>query len=74
MTTATSVIRRYREDNALTQQEMGARVGVTAATISRWEQGLREPRGTWRQRLAEVIGVPEAAIIESPSTSPGAPQ
>lgn len=64
MSSALSVIRRYRDANGLTQGQMGERVGVTAATISRWENAKREPRSEERRRLAEVIGVPVAELLE----------
>lgn len=60
---STSPIRRFRDDHKLTQADLGERVGVTAATISRWEQGLREPRGEQRRRLCEVIGIPVGKLL-----------
>ena len=38
--------RRIREAAAVTQSELGAAVGVTAACVSRWERGQRVPRGS----------------------------
>jgi transcriptional regulator with XRE-family HTH domain len=63
-------IRDYRDRNNLTQDELALRLGVTAATISRWEQRLREPRGADLQKLCSETGIPVAEIlgtIESPS-------
>lgn len=52
----------------LSQAEMGASVGVSAATVSRWLHGQRVPRGRaavrWARllrRLREEIGEPDAA-------------
>ena len=46
-----------RLDRRLTQRQVAERVGVAAADISGWEQGMRvSPRH--RQRLAEVLNIP----------------
>jgi transcriptional regulator with XRE-family HTH domain len=59
----THPIRDYRTRNDLTQGQLGERIGVTAATISRWEQRLREPRGDDLQRLCSATGIPVAEIL-----------
>ncbi len=41
-------LRRYRDEHNLTQKALGERLGVTGATILRWENGERLPRrGQW---------------------------
>lgn len=70
--TASSVIRQFRDRNGLTQDDLGERVGVAAATISRWEKGRREPRGKRLRKLSEVIGIPIAEILDAPSLDPAA--
>ncbi len=41
-------LRRYREENELTQEALGERLGVTGMTIYRWENGSRLPqRSQW---------------------------
>lgn len=37
-------IRELRKTLRLTMKELGVRVGVTEATVSRWEAGERHPR------------------------------
>lgn len=56
-------IRAYRDRNRLTQDQLAERLGVTAATVSRWEQRLREPRGTDLQKLCSETGIPVAEIL-----------
>lgn len=33
------VIRKYRKQKELTQEEMAARLGVTAPAVNKWENG-----------------------------------
>lgn len=54
----------YREANALTQEDLGKRLGgVAAATISRWEQRKRTPRGDDLKTICAVTGIPAAEIL-----------
>jgi len=32
-------LKRYREDNSLTQEELGRKLDIPTITISRWERG-----------------------------------
>ncbi len=53
-------IKKFRQDNGLTQQQLAAILNVGIASISRWEAGKKSPTGT------------AAAILEallSPSTA-----
>ena len=46
-----------REKNGLTQAEVAHRLGVTAAAVSKWENGSSKPRVEILFRLAEMLGV-----------------
>lgn len=35
-----SVIRKYRKEAGLTQEEMADRLGVTAPAVNKWENGV----------------------------------
>jgi transcriptional regulator with XRE-family HTH domain len=73
--TTQSPIRAFRERNRLKQDDLAKSVGVTVATISRWEQRLRTPRGDDLQRLCTVTGIPAAEIlgmVDAPAISPEA--
>ena len=58
---AESVI-KHRERLGLTQREMADLLGVTPATVLRWEQGHNSPRGAGREAFARLreMGVREA--------------
>lgn len=44
----------WRKHNDLNQEDVGARLGVTHATISRWENGEIEPGAGTLDRLATL--------------------
>jgi transcriptional regulator with XRE-family HTH domain len=48
----------------LTQPELGAKVGVGAATISAWETGVRTPRAGQYRKLAEALGITPVEVVE----------
>ncbi len=50
------VIKR-RGELGLTQAELGARIGTTAATVSRVESGQHAVRARTRQMLVEFLGI-----------------
>jgi DNA-binding transcriptional regulator YiaG len=39
----------------LTEREIGTSIGVTAATVCRWERGSRKPRGHQRDAYADLL-------------------
>jgi transcriptional regulator with XRE-family HTH domain len=47
--------RLLRERCGLSQQALAAAVGVSAAAVSRWEAGLRTPRGDDLRRYAAAL-------------------
>lgn len=57
-------LKQYRVKMDLTQAEVARQFGVTKATISRWEAGLRFPQRTVLPRIAAVTGIPVADLIE----------
>jgi transcriptional regulator with XRE-family HTH domain len=50
-------LRQLRAHRQLTQEELGARAGVKAATISRVESGVSTPDLDTLSRLAQALGV-----------------
>jgi transcriptional regulator with XRE-family HTH domain len=48
--------RLIRESHGLSQEVVAQAVGVTRATLCRWELGLREPRDRNLVRYSEVLG------------------
>jgi DNA-binding transcriptional regulator YiaG len=47
--------RAIREAAGVTQEDLSAVLGVTRASLSRYETGSREPRGEIRQLYAEAL-------------------
>lgn len=56
-------IQAYRDQAGLTQEELGARVGVTRQTIAAWEKGEREPGVLQLSRVATALGVPLERLL-----------
>lgn len=52
-----SVIRKYRKECGLTQEEMAKRLGVTTPAVNKWENGESLPDIERCKRLADVFGV-----------------
>jgi transcriptional regulator with XRE-family HTH domain len=46
---------RLREAARLSQSDLARIVGTTPATISRWEAGLRKPRGSLAVAYAQAL-------------------
>jgi transcriptional regulator with XRE-family HTH domain len=57
-------LRAARHAKGLTQDQLGRAVGVAAGNrISDWENGRATPHPGHLRRLAEVLGVPAAALL-----------
>lgn len=56
------VIRRIREENGWTLEEMAKRLGTTKQAISKYERGERTPKVTVAARFAETLGISLAEI------------
>jgi transcriptional regulator with XRE-family HTH domain len=64
---ADGTARRVREAHLLSLTDVGNAVGVSKASVSKWERGLQVPRGDPARRYAKLI----AALLndESPSVT-----
>ncbi|MFD9545489.1 helix-turn-helix domain-containing protein [Streptomyces sp. NPDC060022] len=60
--------RRLREARALSEEQVAAAVGVTAATVRAWETGRTSPRGRKRTAYSRLIG--SADTLTGPRESP----
>lgn len=58
-------VRRYREAEGLTQQELADKAGVHRNAISRWETGYSRPTVPWLLKLSEALGVEPSAFLDS---------
>lgn len=48
---------KLREEKGLTQADIAEQLGVTAAAVSKWENGSSKPRVEVLFKLAEILGV-----------------
>lgn len=58
------LLREKRNELNMTQGEMAKKVGVSPATISLYESGDRKPELGRIKRLASIIGISEAAMLD----------
>ena len=56
-------IRQLRKKAGLTQIELAEKVGVSIATLRRWEAGETSPTGTRIVELAELLGISPDEIV-----------
>lgn len=62
-------IKAYREANSISQEVLAKMLGVTVATVSRWENGKRRPRGADLNRLCSVTGISADVILGVPEAA-----
>jgi putative transcriptional regulator len=55
-------VRRIREKTGLTQDEFGARFGLSLRTVQEWEQGRAMPEGPARVLLQVIEREPDAVV------------
>ncbi len=48
------IIKEYRENNLLSQQEFADLLGVSAVTVSRWEQSKYSPTLKLKKKLRKL--------------------
>lgn len=58
LTQVTFFFREWRQHAQLSQKQLAKRVGKTAATVSRIENGMREFSGEYLLKFAEAVGCP----------------
>lgn len=51
------VIRKYRKNKNMTQEEMARRLGVTAPAVNKWEKGNSFPDITLLAPIARLLGI-----------------
>ena len=55
-------LKTYREDKGLTQEALADQIGVTRATINRWENG-RRPGVSDAERVAGITSIPVVVLL-----------
>lgn len=48
-------IRKHRYDARLSQQELGAKLGVSAVAVSKWERGISQPDIPTLLQMTEIF-------------------
>ena len=56
-------LKRLRTLNALTQEELATKAGLTAAAVARIERNEAEPRPSTLRKLATALDVKPAALV-----------
>lgn len=51
------LIKKARKEKGLTQEELGKRLNVSASMIGQYETGVRNPKRTTLQKIADALGV-----------------
>lgn len=61
-------IREWRKKRGLTQEKLAELANVHVNTLLRWEYGTREPKASELQKLAKVLNVTEAELLNGPAS------
>ena len=64
-------IKRYRKEKRMTQEEVADRAGVTAVSVSRWENGARDPTFRDVEKIAAALGVTMEELTREPKRGTG---
>ncbi len=62
----TGRLRKRRDELSLSQEALGAAVGVEGMTVSRWERGESLPQRRFWPKLMEITGLPIADLLSLP--------
>ncbi len=58
----------FRKARSLTQEQLGAKLGVSSQAVSKWEKGESMPDIMLLPQLCEILGVTSDALLEVPSS------
>ena len=62
-------LKKIREENKWTLEEMAEKLGSTKQVLSRYERGERVPKITMAAKFAEILDVPLNVFVEEDGTS-----
>lgn len=57
-----AAIRRERKKAGLTQEELADRLDITRSLIGQYERGVRNPKPSTIQRIADALGIPFTSL------------
>lgn len=61
-------IRQFREENAMTQDKLATKMGVTVSTLNRWENGANFPRSGNIANLANTLNISAKDFLDTSIT------
>lgn len=64
-------IKRYRIEKRMTQKEVADRAGVTEVSVSRWENGMRDPTFRDVEKIAAALDVTMEELTREPKRGKG---
>ena len=64
-----SLIREWRENAALKQEDIGKALGVTQSAVSQWESGETHPRGKQLLKFAAMLNRTSDEILAAISAA-----
>ena len=68
------VIRKYRKEKDMTQEEMARRLGVTAPAVNKWESGASAPDIALLAPIARMLGITtDIAVLQGGAYGGGDP-
>ena len=59
-----SRIRKYREENNLSQKQLAEKIGVSNSRVSNWEQGLNRPDADILAAICVALDVSPSLLLE----------
>ena len=59
-------IKKYRDDNGISQIELAKKLGIARSTLARWEKNITSPRDDDYDRLREIMGDEYMNDIQTP--------
>ena len=62
------MIAEKRKEKGLTQDALGAMLGVSGKAVSKWERGLSQPDETHMVRLIDLLGLPVEQTADEADT------
>ncbi len=59
-------ISEIRKARSLTQEQLGAKLGISSQAVSKWEKGESMPDIMLLPSLCEILGITADALLEVP--------
>ena len=57
-------LQKARKNLGLSQAELARRLGKVQGAVAMWESGIREPKLSELEKIAKVLLIPTAKLIE----------